>query len=530
MNRKLYFKLFIIHFLTNFLFLLNYDGVYWDDYALYNQNFKTIYEMFKDHSGYLSLYFSYLHFILLKAGIFIYRILVFLLYFFNTIFLYEILKKLNFLSENEKLSITLLFMLSPLCFAKISLMHFTYVFNLPIFYFAFFLLSIYIESPSFLKRIIILILFFISFTTNSLLVFYLLPIAYLFYLNYNSKTSFTFNFLKFLKNNIDFLILPLIYWFLRLTYFKPSGLYEGYNAININLRTPFYILISLFTNLIEPLDLSFSHSFSLWYITIFLILIFYFLFDEQFEKSENNEDKLLNLKFLMGIIIFLISVLPYILVQKIPSLWDWDSRHQLLLPLGFSFIVYFGSKILLTKFLKLKFNNFILYFFLSSFLIENLIANFKYHIDFFYQLSIIENMKKNESIKNNYTFVVKTELKDKLAFNRWFRSYELNGMSKIAFGIDNKLFIPENIDLNSDFNFYKPYKQYNFSNWDPGSFQNKKYIVIKENPDTPFFNFDKKFFILFPYLKYYLKLNFYKIFKPTYFKREISKLVIIEAL
>lgn len=42
---------------------------------------------------------------------------------------------------------------------------------------------------------------------------------------------------------------------------------------------------------------------------------------------------------LVGIAAFGLAVLPYLVVGKMPALGDWDSRHQILVPLGASLML-----------------------------------------------------------------------------------------------------------------------------------------------------------------------------------------------
>ena len=140
-----------------------------------------------------------------------------------------------------------------------------------------------------------------------------------------------------------------------------------------------------------------------------------------------------------GLIIFILGALPYLAVHKVPDIYDWNSRFQLLLPLGFSFILYYSIQIMSYLFnIKKSLQYFFLTLFIFLFIINHLKDSIYYNIDWFYQVSIMHQFKNSKTIQKNNTFLVNVELNRKLAKRRTLRSYELNGMSRRVFGTDNK--------------------------------------------------------------------------------------------
>ena len=87
----------------------------------------------------------------------------------------------------------------------------------------------------------------------------------------------------------------------------------------------------------------------------------------------------------------------------------------------------------------------------------------QYNIDWKYQQSIIHNFKQSEKIRNNTTIIVNLNLNDKLYGNRWLDFYELNGLSKAAFG-DSKRLVVSSTSLLKLALKYKDIPVYNFSN------------------------------------------------------------------
>ena len=233
-------------------------------------------------------------------------------------------------------------------------------------------------------------------------------------------------------------------------------------------------------------------------------------------KNVNKKDKYF---FMFGFIAFFLGSFAYIAVGKMPSLYNWASRLQVLLPLGFSFILYYGIK-WFANLLNIKENIklFIYFLLLLSFSIFHVKEQIKYNIDWMYQQSIIENFKINDIVKNSSTFIVKNELGDKLVDSRRLGFYQLNGMAKVAFGNDKRFFPATEKELKK-FEKFKMYKHYNFSTWE---FEKPISLILKVNPQS---EFNKDFY---ESLKYLLKLKYLELFNKEIFIREIRKLVYLD--
>lgn len=520
-DNKSILVLFIIYMIANSFLFLNYNGIYWDDWALYGHSFETINNMFLQVSGNAAYPMSLLHYSLLNMGngVFIYRLLTVVLLFLSGIFIYKILKNINILSSQDRFIIVLFMLLAPLYSAKIALIDFPYTLFSTIFFFAFYILAKNINDLSIATRIFVLILFFSSFLTNSLLVFYAVPLGYILYISYDKGISFSKNIIQFIKIKLDFIILPIVFIIIKSIYFVPNGLYQNYNKIDLasftnsiweNFEQTF--LLSFKVPILQSIDLL-----NYWVIFfIFLILLIMPFLDAFKEKNQGDMSKNDSYLFIMGLVIFLLGSFPYLVVGKIPQMSDWESRHQLLLPLGFSLIVYFGIKLILNILSFKQIAKFFLYFILIlSFIIFHIKDNIFYNIDSMYQQSIIENFRQSDTIRNNSTFIYSIELNSKFVRGRTLRFYEINGLSKEAFKVDNRLFSisKEEIFINSKF---KDFKQYNFSCWD---YSTPFFITISDNLDSKF-NKGKIQSIIF-----LLKLKYWEIFNNDKFRNEVKKLV-----
>lgn len=520
-DRKTIFVMLAIYLITNSFFLLNYNGLYWDDWTLFNNSFEAINSQFMENSGFTGILFSSLHFSLLEVGVFSYRALTVVLLFISGVFVYKVLQKLDFFSKEDIFFITIFFLLAPLYSAKIALIDFPYTFFSTFFFFAFYLLSNNIGNLRRPKRIIILSLLFISFVVNSLLVFYVLILMYMFYKLYNQELILYKNITNFIRTKLDFILLPVVFYIVKSIYFAPSNLYTGYNSISLAnlIKMPFTFAYTLYSSFSKPIELSFSsEAISFWF-----FLIVAFLAIVHFTKKVSLVDYKVSYDqrlFVLGLMIFFFGAFAYLAVGKIPSTSDWNSRHQLLLPLGFSFILYFGLKNIFRIF---HFNNisksFVLFVLIFAFIGFHIKDGIDYSIDWKYQQSIIENLKKSKIINENSTFIVTTNLGERLAKNRRFRAYELNGMSKMALGCEDKLFVMKEREI-EEYKKYRNYKQYNFSDWNYSPPVN---IIISENIENEFKGTRLREVV------FLMKLKYFEIFKNDRFSEEILKLVIIKS-
>src|SRR5580704_3187114 len=171
---------FILYTLANTFLLINFQGIYWDDWAIFNHKKETILSIFFQNGFF---WIGYLHVFLQKIGngVYIYRIFAFFVYFFFGIFLFYILKTIKYFDKQSIFFIVLLFLLAPVDYARIAIINIPAILSLFIFYCSFFLLARYLNSKkTIFNRLIILSLFFISFSLESLLVFYSIVLLFIF--------------------------------------------------------------------------------------------------------------------------------------------------------------------------------------------------------------------------------------------------------------------------------------------------------------------------------------------------------------
>jgi len=382
MKKKIEFLTYSLYFISNVLMLLN-PGVFWDDWAIYNMNDEGIMNQFYGNGLYP---IGYMHIFLTKitSSPLLYNYLCFLLQFIGIYSLFRILDNYSIKSKNSTflyLSV-LIFAVFPFYDAKITMIVLPYTICLVIFLVATWLLIKYKNDRNIVYRIISLVLFFLSFFTNSLLFFYIVPVYFIFFYEdlrcffkgqYSGFLKIMSVFSKRILTYLDFFLLPFLFWVLRSIYFMPTMQYaKDYNQITLEslLAIPYrifkFIYISAAT--IVPLLKEFFQNPEILILTCLIILLIFKIFPTIRINSKSNWNMIV-----WGIIIFGLGIFPYILVNKFPSYSGYNSRHQLLEGFGISIII-----IAVIFLLPKKIEKFLLASVIGFFVAFNININFHY--------------------------------------------------------------------------------------------------------------------------------------------------------
>jgi len=458
--------IFIFYTLSFGLILLN-SGIYWDGWVLFNAKPNIINQLFNELGSFWSHYFHNFIFSL-PYPIFFYRLIIFLSYLLTSFLLFDLLKTIRTINDNSRLTITLLFALLPVNSARISIINTPYAVCYFIFFLSLWLFVKYINNYKILYRLMSLFLFFISFATQSLLVFYYaILIPYLIYVNKSKKNLKSYIYVFLAK--LDFLLLPIIFRLFKTIFLSPQASYSGYNQITQ------YGLISAVTQTFTSFNLSFieiiSNSLMMKYSIIIVLLCFIscLLFIKKQNKKISNTYQSLKM-FLTGCFIFYFGTYSYYVVGLSPNRYDWNSRHQLLTPLGACFMLYFGIEYLL---LKLKINKIeirtaIFLSLLLLFTYTNIFTYFSYLKDWYKQKAIMRSIIVNNDIKTHSTFLINDQTQYLNVNDRKYRFYEYAGIFKHVYGDETRFAINKNeYFIEKGFATYRPFfnKLSNLSNY-----------------------------------------------------------------
>lgn len=436
-----------LYVLANGIMIFN-DGVFWDDWCLYNMSFDGIMSQFNGNGG---VVYGYLHYVIQQAPnpTLIYTGLTL---FTQIAIAMIVLKTSKLLKLNQSVFyiITLLATIAPLFMAKNTMICFPSLLNCFIFFLALYTLVLSLIKTNILLRVLALALFFFSFFVNSLLVFYLLPFAitYLFYSKINLpgfkfQNLYKINFRSIFKMT-DLILLPFLFAIIKNIFFLPTGLYaENYNKISVQsiIESPMLMLRSFINQTADWIELVQKYIFiDFNHFLIFSILLLITTFGLKKLKLNFSAFTHTKILFSVGIILVVLATIPYVFVQKPPSFIGYNTRHQLLLPLGFS-MTLIASIIYVTKVE-------ILPFIFSLVLATNIALCFNINLQFIKgglkQQSLVLNFRLNSEIENNNTFIYSDNTANLDATKDEFRYYSLNGISKLAFGAENRLICDEN--------------------------------------------------------------------------------------
>jgi len=397
----------------NFLLLLS-RGIYWDDWAiiplLEEKNYALLWYLLSQGKLF-SIYFLYKMAWLTNNPIFFMKFLSFISWLLAGLFLYGILRQKLALRQNRAFFISACFMLIPIYLVKIIQIVLRYSISNAIFFLAIFLYFTAQKSAGkFIKYsgyLLAWILFFLSFETNSFLVFYLgfLGMLLLLYRQENLGRPFLSLLYDFSKKHFFFIILPLIFGLLKVTIGQPTDGYEGYNQIILpnNLLTYIQniwqnIVYGFFWPILAPLGILPRKIFS--GILIIIVGLFYFLTKNILSNEKEGADFQPKQYLTAGLFLFILGVIPYFLVDKIPHIFGhgFAMRHALLLPLGSSLIIL-GAVIAV---IKDRWQTMVQVILLSSFSTFTIFNYYTQDMDWYKQKAIIESLKetKNETIIN----------------------------------------------------------------------------------------------------------------------------------
>ena len=375
-------KLFLIYFIAHGLSLGFFDAQFYDDINLFNWN-KDFYNLaFKQINHIVP--FSRV-FIFLRDSAHVIPIFSFFLFFFSALIFMKTVKKFYSIKKETAYLITIFYLILPFGLIKFS---FSILFYLLCMFF--FILGWYFILRF---RLLSLILFFLSFQMQSLLVLYSLPILSFYF--YQKKKNFfcVKDFSFFLLKNFDFSILPFLFFFIKFFFYKGSGYYEFYNEI-YDIR---YLIIN---PILQFLDL-FRNNLSIGFLILGSLAAFLIIKYVYVPLNNYKKENLSNFNIFFIIIGIIGSLFPYWIVGHIPTFTSYSSRHQLLLLISVPFLIIYLLNFLNKNYLKIS-----IILIISLCLSINFKIYSDYYIESLKQKKLIQYISKNKIFFSNMNIVV----------------------------------------------------------------------------------------------------------------------------
>ena len=387
--------------------LLILNAVYWDDWTVFGHRMATMLSRFETTGSVFNLR-GYLHLAMLSAGPWLYRIATFALMFFSGVLLWKIIERHARINIDARYAIVLLFLVLPFYNARVALIDFPYTLQ----YFLFFL-GWYLLDKS---RPASLVLFFLSFETNSLLVFYALPMMEWYFRSGNKldlKAGCSWGLRR-----IDYAVLPFAYWLIKTSHFRPFGVNKGYNES--------YVLQNLIVGpFMLAMDLMRLHM------SIVLLVLALTLCLRHLKKVDFGGDDFHRRLLPCGMVALACALIPYWVVGAFPTFLVWTSRHQLLMPLGTALLLAW----LLGRFLRTS-RPAAFAFVVAASIAVNVEAYIEFHQDWSKQKELVTLMSRNDRIRDAALIVFDDRTAN--AGDRKYAFYEWNGLMRMAYGDETR--------------------------------------------------------------------------------------------
>lgn len=399
--------LLLFTILSHGIILFN-NGLYWDSWMVDSWQRRKDWITMKRYLSEVGMPFMYYVYKLngyIKKRIFASRFLAIISLFISSVQIYIITTYFNLLNPHQALALAFLF-LSYTGYHMIvdTVVGLQYTFPTAIFYTAV-LLALYANTlnglNSYLIHFIAVIFFFWSFNANSILVYYF---GFLF-LNISFQTNgILVSIIKsdFIIKNIIYLILPFIFWIIKEKFTPRHGYYKDYNKIRVNplriLRGILYSARYSFESAIfNPIFFIFRRKFFILIIIFIIIFNYFFLFDFRISN-------LMAINFIiLGIGLFILAVIPYILVGQPINENGWATKNAMLIHLPSGLIIYGISSYFFND--QKIFQSFILFYIISS-CTYNIRNNLFYLSVFIKDYSWLYKLKHNNEIDNVKIFQI----------------------------------------------------------------------------------------------------------------------------
>lgn len=450
---KSHWSVFLILFIASFFFQILSKSILWDDWLIHNHTPENVMD-FVRHTGFFGYWQAYIYNWLnsLSYGISLNRIINFVLYLGSAWCLERILRFVKEIDLTERFFLVLVFAIAPLSFIRILGNDIHYVICYFCFYLALLFLCKYELQKNIIFRFAAALLFFFSFSMNGFLVLYAVSFIMLFYLK---KHKTLIQRVKELFLYFDFILLPIVFWFIKTNYYKPLGYFStNYNKITLSGLIDGFILFPL---VIKNSFLLTIFRYSLGGLSaldwVVFLLVGYYLFRRFRFSIEISRQKTLFM-FLLGLFFFFLGSYSYTVVGKVSNFEDIPhTGYQVLLPLGFSFMVFSGicfARVVLKNNILINFNvgrwkinsDDILMAFVGvlilSFVKFNIDTYTALNIDWYKHKAMALKMTEYAEFQVNKSIVIDDTTRSLNALERHTDFYEITGAMKKFLGDESR--------------------------------------------------------------------------------------------
>ena len=462
--------------------ILLMDGIYWDGWLIYTslaeKNWNNISAMFIEAGApttlYLHWFMGYLPNIILG-----YRLLAFVSIACSGLLVYLIGNETKWVNSTENLWIALLSLAYPANQVAFEVINVPSVFYLCLFYSAC-LLALRAERAAgfghYGLRASAVLLFLISFTVNSLLVFYfgfLLLLAL--FVRRLQSLSLRQTLMRFLPRHLGYILLPLLYWLIKEILFPQHGLYANYNQFTFSPPEMLLNLASFLNNGIygqfKIAVLELLNRPTLWLLALLGAWFGWRYFNEKAPTNRQSVSPYTLLAY--GVLLMGLGIFPYLAVGLSPTLSGWSTRHSLLLALPLALVIVAIARLLFSD-PKMGFSR-TGWIFLTTLLLAFGLATVSNYVDWqarwvkdrslMVNLALLDGAEKYSVYWGDDQYPLGGESN--------YRFYEWSSIFKQVWGDETRIGIDQRYSTPTWLADYKPYftKFHNLSGFDPAGCQ-----------------------------------------------------------
>ena len=395
----------LLYTLSNIWLLLN-RGMYWDDQTWLTliklnkwQTFWLTTEQQKQYAQYYLMKFL----ALLGDVHLLSRFIAFFCWLIAALAIYLILKRIFKIASLTSFLITALFALSPLFFERIISAIVLYSISNALF----FLGALIYWSAASMERwyvrntgiALASVFFFVSFFTNSYLVFFF---GFVILAIFHDRSLIT----QWRKKLLWMIFLPVLFWFIKQTGGDPYGLTANYNQFIFGQPGWIPKMIAdlwsgIYCGLIWPLTVPWALLERKIFMIVFIAalgcswlavhVVARYRSNEKKNGAYSTEGITEYRTYLWwGLILFALGLIAYVLVGKSPHPHPFQMRHAMLLPIGAS-LIYWSVLMLVVK---EKFRAFIVSVICALFITWSTYNYFTLDMDWYKQRSIITRLRE----------------------------------------------------------------------------------------------------------------------------------------
>ena len=229
-----------------------------------------------------------------------------------------------------------------------------------------------------------------------------------------------------------FLLLPFIYILIRFTYFPEANIQVDWSKLGRLTKDILYVTAINFRYFLSIVHLDLIGNPILLLGPVLGILLF-----RMARKFPGGESILHPFPLIfIAVILYLVSVIPYLMVGSIPAPQDWISRFQTHMAFGIA-LGFIGFTRLLPEVMQRA----AIACFVAFCVNENILSRLEYANDWFKFQAVSRLMATHPVVINNSTFIVDDQSGIPNARHRNWRHFELNHSVSMISGKQDKFFI-----------------------------------------------------------------------------------------